>query len=255
MLCFCSSNIWLYNDLNCSCKCSFQLDPVWRRWEALRVGVAGKMDGGSGRGESHPAAVTAWLYGDKMPPAYWQEWLPSENTFPVTSSARGRSLWRQNHKSCTMICCLYTVFLSPGKPTHHEVSLPSTQHSLLLLHLPSFLVSTHGTSQGCTATQMGAHTWLLNIHGSVVCRFLCLWLLGTGKFQNGSDSVCLEKVLRCTVLPAIPAVAVLSAGSVCCFSNCWHAASLSSVPVRVIHWPMMNPPGTALLSLLVFGHK
>lgn len=236
-MCCASANIWSYNDLNCSCKCSFQLDPVWHRWEALRVGVAGKRAGSSGTGESHPAAVTAWLYGDKMPPAYWQDWVRRENTFPVTSSAWGRSLWRQNCKPCTIICCLYTVFMSPGKATHHEVNLPSTQHSLLLLHFIPFLVSTHSTSHGCTATQMGAHTWAPQ-HAQV-CRFLCLWLLGTGKLERGTYSVPLEKFLRCSVLPASPLWPCCSAGSVCCLSHCWSAVSPSSVPLglsTVLWW-------------------
>lgn len=166
------------------------------------------MDGGSGTGESHPAAITAWLYGDKMPPAYWQEQWPREN-IPTHLLAWGRSLWRQNHESCTIICCLYAAFLSPGKPTHHQVSPPTTQHSLLLLHLLLPGEHTHGTSHGCTATQMGVHTCLLNIHRSVVCRFLCLWLLGTGKFESGTHSVHSREVFKPLSLTCIPAVAVL----------------------------------------------
>ena len=121
----------------------FRLDLVWHRWEVLCVGIPGKMDGGSGTGESHPAAIRAWLYGHKMPPACWQEWLPRENTFLITSLTWGRLLWRQNHTSGTIIPCLYSVLLSSGKQTCSRLRLPSTQHALLLLQFLPFLVSAH----------------------------------------------------------------------------------------------------------------
>lgn len=57
---------YLYSDLNCSCRCSFRLDPVCHGWEVLWVWVPGKTGGGSGTGEFHPAAVRAWLHGHKM---------------------------------------------------------------------------------------------------------------------------------------------------------------------------------------------
>lgn len=201
--------ICLYNDWNCSCKCSFQLDPVWHRWEALCVGVAGKMAGGSGTGESHPAAGTARLYGDKMPPDYWQEWLPRENTFLVTSSARGRSLWRQNHRLSTIICCLYTVFLSPGKPTHHEVSPSSTQYSLPLLHLLSFLVSAHGTSHRCTTTQMRAHAWAPQHTRVCGLQTPVPVVSGNWKVWKWNRFCSSGEVFKVRSLTCIPAVAVL----------------------------------------------
>lgn len=158
MQCFCNSNICLYNDLNCSCKCSFQLDPFWHRWEVLCFRVPGRKDGGSGTGEYHPAATRAWMYGHKMPPACCQEWLPSENTFLITSLAWGRLLWRQNHRSCRIIPCLYTALLSPGKQICHKAE--ALQH-LACPAAPSVFPfpgkCTHmARSHGWTAVQGGA---------------------------------------------------------------------------------------------------
>lgn len=73
-----------------------------------------------------------------------------------------------------------------------------------------FLVSTHTAHP----TDALPHKWksilgLLNIHRSVVCRFLCLWLLGTGKFESGTHSVHSREVFKPLSLTCIPAVAVL----------------------------------------------
>lgn len=145
-----------------------------------RVGGAGRMAGGSGTGQSHPAAGTAWLCGDKMPLLTGKSGYLGK-TFLVTLSAWGRSLWRQNHRSSTIICCLYTIFLV-------QASQYTTRWALPALSIPccSFTFFLSWWAHIVHPTDALQHKWeptlgLLNIHGSVVCRFLCLWLVGTGK--------------------------------------------------------------------------
>lgn len=167
------------------------------------VGGAGRMAGGSGTGQSHPAAGTARLCGDKMPPAYWQEWLPRENIPSHLISMGTVTLKAEPQVKYNHMLPLHH-FLSPGKSIHHKVSPPSTQHSLLLLHLLSFLVSTHSTSHGCTATQMGAHTWAPQHTRVCGLQVPVPVVSGDWKVGNGTDSIPLEKFLRCSVLPASP---------------------------------------------------
>lgn len=144
-----------------------------------------------GQGNPIQAAVTAWLYGDKILPAYWQECLPRENTFLFTSSAWGRSLWRQNHRSHNHML-----------PLHHflESRQANTPWTLLALSIPccSFPFYVSWWVHMAHPTDALQHKWepklvLLNTHGSVVSRFLSLWLLGTGKCESDTDSVSLEK--------------------------------------------------------------
>lgn len=137
----------------------------------------------------------------------------------------------------------------PGESSHHSAfpAAPSSSASWWAhtRHIPRMHCHTNGSSYLGSSTYTGL--WSA---GSCACGY---WVLESLKVVPILFT--LEKFLSHSALPASLLWPCCSAGSVCCLSDCWRAVSPSSVPVRIIHCPVMNPPGTALLSLLVFRHK